>query len=229
MAEVERRNLAAGLELRAADDETGNQAIYGHAAVFDQLSIDLGGWYERMKQGAFSSSIGRDDVRALWNHDVNYVLGRNKAGTLRLEEDAQGLAIEIDPPAAQWARDLIESIRRGDVDQMSIGFWTLRDEWVIEGKIIVRNVYEVKLFDVSPVTAAAYVQTDVGVRLDDLSEISMRMKAGKASPAELIRLQEMLDQLNKRGDQAEPVKAVSGGQAAAMRLQMLKMLGDQRD
>lgn len=222
MPEMERRILTAMLETR--EDEGKARRIVGHAAVFDQLSEDLGGWYERMKPGAFASSIGRDDIRGLWNHDTNWVLGRNKSGTLRLSEDAQGLAIEIDTPLTQWAQDLMISIRRGDIDQMSIGFWTLRDEWKVEGDIVIRDVHEVKLFDVSPVTAAAYPQTDVGVRLDDLSEISVRMKAGKASAAELKRLNEMLNLLNQRGNQVETADGGHDQAGLAMRRRLLDLL-----
>lgn len=219
---MERRNLK--LELRAADDVSGMQTIAGHAAVFNQMSSDLGGWFEIMHPGAFANSIEVDDIRALWNHDMNWVLGRNKAGTLRLEEDAVGLAIEVDPPEAQWARDLVESIRRGDVDQMSIGFWTQRDEWRMEGTMVVRDVYEVKLFDVSPVTAAAYPQTDVGLRLDELSELSTRMKAGQASAAEMTRLNEMLEALNQRGHQAGPAGEAHAREGLGMRQRLLKMI-----
>jgi HK97 family phage prohead protease len=50
------------------------------------------------------------------------VLGRNKSGTLRLSVDGIGLRYEIDPPDTQAARDLIESLRRGDVSGSSFAF-----------------------------------------------------------------------------------------------------------
>lgn len=139
--------------------------ITGHAAVFNQLSEELFGFREEVAPGAFANSIATDDIRSLWNHDANFVLGRNTSGTLRLHEDDIGLAIENDLPDTQTARDLMTSIRRGDVSQMSFGFITLRDDWRLEaGGLVVRTLKEAQLFDVSPVTYPAYPQTDVSGR-----------------------------------------------------------------
>jgi len=220
---TERRIFETRLEVRAVETSQAPM-IAGHAAVFNQFSVDMGGWVERMRPGAFANSITVDDIRALWNHDTNWVLGRNKAGTLRLSEDAQGLAIEIDPPEAQWAQDLMVSIRRGDVSQQSISFWTLRDQWSVEGNLVVRDVYEVKLFDVSPVTAAAYEQTDVGVRNSELYELSTRMSAGRATAGELSRLDEVIAQLNGRQTQAGEAGAASDQAGLAMRLRLLGLM-----
>ena len=51
--------------------------IEGHAAVFDSWSETLGGIFpfkEKVRKGAFSQTIEKDDIRALLNHDPNYVL-----------------------------------------------------------------------------------------------------------------------------------------------------------
>lgn len=156
-------------ELRVIDDvsESGRPMIEGHAAVFDSWSETLGGIFpfrEIVRKGAFAESIGRDDIRALFNHDPNYVLGRNRAGTLELVEDEVGLRVRISPPETSWAKDLQTSIRRGDITQMSIGFVVQDDEWSTENGIDTRELKKVQLFDVSPVTYPAYTATDVGVR-----------------------------------------------------------------
>ena len=174
--EIERRNVEL-LEFRLVKDEK-QAKITGHAAMFNKLSEPLPGFREKIAPGAFAKSIKADDIRALFNHDANYVLGRNKAGTLRLTEDDQGLAIEIDPPDTQWARDLQESIRRGDISQMSFGFVVISDAWQQnKGKEAVRTLQEVKLFDVSPVTYPAYPQTSVKVRdyLSTLKETEQKL------------------------------------------------------
>ena len=153
-------------ELRISESESG-AVIEGHAAVFDSWSETLGGIFpfkEKVSRGAFIESVKKDDIRALFNHDPNYVLGRNLAGTLELEEDEIGLRVKITPPDTSWARDITTSIRRGDISQMSIGFIVEKDEWSTENGMDTRDLKKVRLFDVSPVTFPAYSATDVGVR-----------------------------------------------------------------
>lgn len=160
---TEERRIVIG-ELRAVATDSG-QKITGHAAKFDQMSEDLGGFRERIAPGAFAKSIQSADVRALWNHDPNYVLGRNKSGTLRLSEDSAGLYYEVDAPETQLIRDMVLApIARGDVNQCSFGFYTVSDKWAKVDGQWVRTLLEVELFDVSPVTYPAYPQTDVAVR-----------------------------------------------------------------
>ena len=152
-------------ELRIDDSLDGK--IVGHASVFDSWSETLGGIFpfkEIVRKGTFTETIKIDDIRALFNHDPNFVLGRNKAGTLELEEDEIGLRVVITPPDTSWANDLIKNLRRGDISQMSIGFIVLEDTWGTQDGIDIREIKKVQLFDVSIVTYPAYTQTDVGVR-----------------------------------------------------------------
>jgi hypothetical protein len=152
-------------ELRL-DTVDGKEKIRGYGAVFDSLSEDLGGFREKISQGAFTETLENGaDVRALWNHDPNFVLGRTKSGTLKLEEDERGLTVEISPPNTSFAKDLQEMIKRGDVNQMSFGFKAIDDSWGKddEGESI-RTLNKVELFDISAVTFPAYPETSVSVR-----------------------------------------------------------------
>ena len=166
---LERRTITLK-ELRVVDslsDESTEPAIDGYASVFDSWSEELGGnqpFRERVIKGAFEETIQNDDIRALFNHDPNYVLGRNKAGTLTLEEDDKWLHVRITPPDTQWAKDLLVSIKRGDITQMSFGFTVILDRWNYEDNTDVRELLKVKLYDVSPVTFPAYTQTECGIR-----------------------------------------------------------------
>lgn len=162
--DIERRYITYEMRVNRESDKP---KMVGHAALFD-VETDIGWFREMIAPGAFKESIQADDVRALFNHDANYVLGRNTVGTLKLHEDKVGLAIEIDPPDTQWARDLMISTERRDISQMSFGFEIMssRDqEWrEEEGKKDLRIVKRAKLWDVSIVTFPAYPDTDIAVR-----------------------------------------------------------------
>ena len=144
--------------------------IRGHAAVFNKLSEKLGWFREIILPGAFDNVLD-NDVRALFNHDSNLILGRTKSGTLKIGVDSEGLYYEIEPADTQASRDLMVSIERGDVSQSSFGFIvsTNGDEWKEDenGDEVryIRNVQ--RLFDVSPVTFPAYPDTDVAKRSHD--------------------------------------------------------------
>ena len=182
---IERRTFIVS-EFRMEDGGDGKMPqIRGHAAVFNQPSEEMGGWMsfrEQIAPGCFKDSIAADDIRALFNHDPNFVLGRNKAGTLKLNEDSHGLKVDITPPDTGWARDLVKSIERGDISQMSFGFDVQEDTWDFkrdkEGEPALRTLKKVRLFDVSPVTFPAYPQTDVNTRsLDSIWEETAGQRA----------------------------------------------------
>ena len=161
---AERRYYTTDFHVRT----TGRRMrIAGHAAVFDSTSQDLGGFVERIAPGAFRKTLREADVRALFNHDPNLVLGRTGAGTLRLAEDRSGLAYEVELPDTTVGRDLAVSIERGDVTQSSFGFRAIADRWTrTEDGTPLRTLTEVSLHngDVSPVTFPAYLATDVATR-----------------------------------------------------------------
>ena len=158
---IERR--AFGTEIRMAEHD-GKQVIEGHAAVFDVWSNDLGGFKERILHGAFDGRM-EDDVRALFNHDSNLILGRSVSKTLSLSIDKSGLYYRIAPPDTTYARDLAISMERGDINQSSFAFWVGEDRWYeTESQEYRRDVSVVEqLFDVSPVTFPAYSEAGAAV------------------------------------------------------------------
>lgn len=198
---LQRRAFTA--EMRVEGD---GKKIVGHAAVFDQLSVPLWGFREKIRRGAFAKTIREADVRALFNHNADYVLGRNRSGTLKLTEDDAGLVMDIEPPDTQVARDLMTSIGRGDVDQASFQFYTIKDEWdQSDPKDQIRTLLEVELVDVSVVTFPAYPQTDVsarsllsqaGIDYDRLAGIMLRSQRGiELQPADHDILKASIDLL----------------------------------
>lgn len=156
-----------GFELRATGSDS--KTVAGYAAVFNAPSLLLYGEFkEVIERGAFAGSVSRD-IRALWNHNDDIVIGRTKVNTLRLAEDAHGLRVEIDMPAERRAE--LESIRRGDVDQMSFGFEVNLDSWQRDADgVMVRTLHQVTLHEVSPVTFPAYPQTSISMRGDALGD-----------------------------------------------------------
>ncbi len=195
MSKREVRAFRLPIELRAEDGEDGLPSIRGHAAVFNKMSEDLGGFREIIMPRAFDSALDRgDDVRALVDHDPSKILGRTKAGTLTLNVDSKGLRVNIQPPNNTVGNDIVESIRRGDVDSMSFGFRTLEDVWrTVDGEEI-RELIDLELFDVSPVSFPAYPQTDVAVRSLEV----WRSKAPPTVDPEMVRMQKVTDGMKKK-------------------------------
>lgn len=163
----------ASLDQRAverSDNDSDPIGFNGHAAMFNSRSWIGGkryGFWEEIAPGAFTKTLGEADVRFLQNHDPNFVLARNTAGTLRLEEDDKGLAVDADMAPTSYARDLAVLLERGDVSQMSFAFDMVTYEWteLDDGTELLRHL-EVGLWDVSAVTYPAYDDTDASLRFD---------------------------------------------------------------
>lgn len=157
---LERRFTSGEVELRT---KNGKQYIEGYAAVFDKTSQNLGGFVEVVRSSAFNKTLGEADVRAVQNHDPNFVLGRSSAGTLELSTDDTGLYYRIDPPDTTFARDLIVSLERKDITQSSFAFHAIDDDWSLDARDFpLRELLDVALVDVSPVTYPAYLDTTSG-------------------------------------------------------------------
>lgn len=173
-------------EFRATLD--GNRLI-GHAAVFGQTA-KLATGYERLAPSAFKAALAdpATDVRALVNHNPTMVLGRQSAGTLKLETDDQGLRFEVDLPDTSYARDLRELIGRGDVTGASFGFVPGEDEWSTapDGKQVRTHTSVRKLLDVSPVTWPAYEGATVALRHLEIHGPSAREQAIRSRHARLV-------------------------------------------
>jgi hypothetical protein len=157
---MERRSLTDPVEFRG---EAGKSTLRGYAAVFNSPADVNGQFREKIAPGAFRATIG-GDIRALYGHDSKAVLGRTKSGTLRLSEDERGLAVEIDLPDTQVARDLRESIARGDIDGMSFGFNVTDQEWDYSGNVPERTIRGIDLREVSVVAFPVYENTELALR-----------------------------------------------------------------
>lgn len=175
-------NSRQGRQLRSTPQQfrTRNDGddliIEGYFAVFDSPYVLWDGATEIVKPGAFAGCLS-GDIRALIDHDTRLVLGRTKAGTLTLREDARGLygTIKINRDDAD-AMSLYARVQRGDVDQCSFGFDIEEETFVDLGGGQCRwEINKVNpLYEVSVVTYPAYEETAVKARHADLAEIQRR-------------------------------------------------------
>jgi uncharacterized protein len=214
------------LEVRSSDEEP--PTLEGYAVVFNSLSEDLGGFRETVRQGAFTKTLQEADVRALYNHDPNYVIGRTKSGTLELKEDNTGLWMKAYPPETTWSKDLVTTIERGDVDQMSFQFNVVKDLW--DEKRNMRELVEVELFDVSPVTFPAYPATNVqvrsvleklGVNYDNLMQAVERAQQSDLHDDDISQIQSTIQVLSDLLP-SEPGPMAHSDEDAGRRLDILK-------
>lgn len=195
---VIKRSIVVPLDLCEWRDSGNPQSpnettLRGHAALFNSLSDDLGGFREMLEPGAFRAVLRTSpDVRLLLNHDPNYVLGRTAANTLEVREDNQGLHVfaRVDRNIS-WVEDLRRSMQRGDIDQMSFAFTVAEDgdTWAVtdDGHVVrtIRADGIDGLYDVSVVTYPAYERTTVNIRslLDHAVE---RGRVPGIEPAKLV-------------------------------------------
>lgn len=164
---IERRFVKAGNVRARRGDKPG---IEGYASMFNE-PFDNGWFIETIVPGAFARALKeKQDVRCLFNHNPDHVLGRTKSDTLRLSEDKTGLRYECDLNAeTRVAADVLAMIERGDLDGCSFAFNVNKQSWREEkddrGHVTqYRDIEDVELFDVGPVTYPAYEGTSVSTR-----------------------------------------------------------------
>jgi HK97 family phage prohead protease len=161
--------------------------------VFNTRS-NIGGMYEeQIRRGAFSRAIReKQDAKFLWNHDASLILARVLNKTLELSEDSKGLRFRCDVARTTTGDDLLELVRRGDLNECSFGFVAITDEWTQEkngGQTrYLRTLVDCDLFDVSGVTYPAYEGTSIIVdENDEASRMAFMFASGApaGAPVEL--------------------------------------------
>ena len=167
-----KRNDLPNREIRVYDipvqvevrEEGKKRVVSGYAAVFGQMSRNLGWFREVIERGAFDNVLDQDVV-ALYNNDYNHVLARTISKTLQLEVVERVLKYTFEAPNTTIGNDLVEMISRGDVQHSSFAFTVQDEKWSQdEENGEVRTVLKVKrLYDVSPVVMPSDTQTDVSL------------------------------------------------------------------
>jgi HK97 family phage prohead protease len=158
------RRYVESTQLRVQRTADTQPTFTGYAIVWDTLSLNLGGFRERVAPRAMDRTLREKvDVRALMDHNPAQILGRLSSRTLRLISDRHGLRVEIDVPDTSYGRDAIESVGRGDISGMSFGFRVFDEEWTEQDEMPIRTVTDMVVREVSIVTFPAYTDTDVEV------------------------------------------------------------------
>ena len=162
---------------RSADD--GSPILEGYFVRYDDIFNVAPGATESIAPGAFEESI-HGDVRALYNHNHDIILGRTSAGTLTLEDRELGLwgSVKINPKDSQ-AMDAYERVKRGDVSGCSFGFEIEKESTEIKDDGSVHWTIEKvnPLFECSLCVFPAYQKTSISAREHDLEEIKKRSLA----------------------------------------------------
>lgn len=182
--QLEIRNLGH-LEVRADEN---SRKIEGCAIVFDTPSVDMG-FTEVIEHSAITQElIDNSDIYLNFNHDDNKILGRwNKGhGSLNIELREDGVWFSIDAPKTDLGDEVLEYLKRGDVDKCSFCFWMdLDDEeaetWTYEDGVALRTIHKIAgLHDVSIVWEPAYDATQVSARsLEKLNELRAKQEEDK--------------------------------------------------
>jgi len=196
-SDIERRWMKAS-ELRA-DGDAAKPVMRGNANTYGEYLLDWWGVREVLRPGAMTKTLAeKADVRALLNHNPDKVLGRTAAGTLAITDTDDGLYSEIYPDLEiGHAADTWRMIGRGDITQMSYAFRAVKERWTFfddDEDPALRELLEIELFDVSPVTYPANPATDIGLGQRSLAHIAERADMGVG------QAQRMLDRFSKRYD-----------------------------
>jgi len=180
------RDFKSSFKITRDETTPEERVVEGYFALYESETELWEGSYEIISKGAFDNTLNKD-VRALWNHNTQYVLGRSKNGSLSLKADDKGLFGTIKLPNTQYANDLYELVSRGDIDQASFGFNILDEELeeLASGGYRWR-IKDIDLHEISVVTFPAYENTTVQAREKQVKEIEQR------------KLQEKKEALNKR-------------------------------
>jgi uncharacterized protein len=167
---TERRFFENKVQIRALEDqpEEESRTIEGYAFKYEVWSRLINGWfYEKIARGFLDDiRLNEADILALFNHNYDKVLARTISRTLDLVNDETGLLYRFEAPNTTTGNDLLESVRRGDIQHSSFGFIVKEDKWEYDDDDNDKRtlIKAESITDVSPVTQPAYLDTTVAQR-----------------------------------------------------------------
>ena len=137
--------------------------VSGYAVVFGQPSEDMG-FTEYVDPHAFDG-VNMNSVIALYDHNLDNILGRVDSGTLELKLDQTGLFFSLEIPDTTVGRDVYTNIQNGNLKGCSFGFTIADDDWEYDAHDnTIHTVNQIdELIEISITALPAYSQTSVGV------------------------------------------------------------------
>ncbi len=208
--ELQRRIIPAEeLEVRSEQDGK-KKKVSGYGIVYNRETHLWDDLYEVVRPGAATKILAKNpDIRCALNHDDMHIFGRTKSGTLVLEENKKGVKYTADPPDAQWARDAIASIERGDIDGSSFTF-RVKEEKLTKRKngTILREILEFeRIGEMGPVVNPQYEETTAEARAKAEYESITADLRTQDNADEIAEIKRTLDLRRRRLD----LKSKTGG------------------
>ncbi|HDR0997112.1 HK97 family phage prohead protease [Pasteurella multocida] len=165
-------------EIRSSELSAENEKLIGYVVKWNSPSeLMWGEFVEQFAQGAFSETLSSGaDVRALFEHDHTKLLGRTQANTLKLEEDSIGLRFELTPPETSLGKDLLVSVKRGDITGMSFGFRAKAENWNFDLTPCQRIVTNAELVEITVTSIPAYPESNVQIAQRSMAQAKARLQ-----------------------------------------------------
>src|SRR5690554_3522740 len=158
------------------NEEDGQKYIEGYFIKYNEETELWPGVFEEVAPGSVTKSLKDNDIRAIFNHNAEIVLGRTGNNTVKFEDRKEGLwaSIKVNPNDKQ-ANDIHARIERGDVDGSSFGFNIIKEDiYDREDGTVKFTLREIDLHEVSPCTFPAYPTTSIQARKKDISQYKER-------------------------------------------------------
>lgn len=171
MIPINKRTSFIETEFRADVTEQDELIVEGYFIRFDSETELYPGVFEQVSPESVDDSLENEDIRSLFNHDDNLVLGRTGNNTLKLRKDEKGLfgQVIINKDDSE-AMNAYARIKRGDVVGCSFGFMPIDQDYAENGERTDITIRKMRLFEVSPCVFPAYPQTEISARKIDVEK-----------------------------------------------------------
>lgn len=164
--EITEKRIADKVSYQIEERADGKKYLSYYAIVFNKLSRNMGGWYERILPSAVEGADFSEWV-AKKNHNPDLLLGSSLSGTATHTIDEVGVLARVLVGDSPTWQNTISEVGRGDLNFASFEFQTASGgvEWKSEKRdenieIDVREVKKfLKIWDLSPVVTPAYPDT----------------------------------------------------------------------